>query len=189
MIVFPLNWQATDTDMQRPYPVDNYEQATEAVYWRAIDIQAPVANVYRWLCQLQVAPYSYDWLDNGGRKSPEKLTPGAEQLKVGQAIMTIFQLVEFVPNEHLTLRMLDPRRVKLFGDVLITYAVFEKSARESRLVVKIRVSYPKSVLGFAMRCLLPWGDLFMMHKQFLTFRRLAERTAQEHTKQTMTVPN
>ncbi len=73
MIAFPLNWQATDADMQRPYPIDHYTQATEAVYWRAIDIQAPVAIVFRWLCQLQVAPYSYDWLDNGGRKSPEKL--------------------------------------------------------------------------------------------------------------------
>lgn len=39
-----------------------------------------------------------------------------------------------------------------------------------------------------MRYLLPWGDLFMMRKQFLTLKRHAERAAQEHTSQAMTVP-
>ena len=65
-------------------------------------MRAPAEVVYRWLCQLRVAPYSYDWIDNRGRRSPRELTPGLEQLAEGQTVM-IFRLVSFAWGRHLTL--------------------------------------------------------------------------------------
>lgn len=41
-------------------------------------------------------------------------------------------------------------------------------------MVKLIVRYPGSLVGVAMRRLLPWGDLIMMRKQLLTLKRLAE---------------
>jgi hypothetical protein len=64
--------------------------------------------VFGWLCQLKVAPYSYDWLDHRGRRSPrrlapgaERLAPGAERLAPGQPFL-VFDLVEFEQGQSLT---------------------------------------------------------------------------------------
>ena len=65
------------------------------------------------------APYSYDLLDNGGRRSPQALTPGLEQLSVGQRMMRIFKLVGFEPGRSITVLS----EGRLFGRVAVTYRV------------------------------------------------------------------
>jgi hypothetical protein len=91
--------------------------------------------------------------------------------------MTIFDLVSFQRDRHVTVRM---RRGgagrRLFGDIAVSYVVepLEGGAR-SRLVAKLVVRYTSGPLGAAMRWLLPWGDFVMMRKQLLTLKSLAER--------------
>lgn len=144
--------------------------------WRAIYISAPVPVVFRWLCQLRAAPYSYDLLDNLGRRSPRELTPGMEQLEVGQRIMTIFHLQSFVPDEHLTI-VCDGVGQKLLGEVSSTYAV-APAGDGSRLVLKLVAIPPGGkLLRVPYRWVMPWFDLLMMRKQFLTLKRLAEKSA------------
>jgi hypothetical protein len=138
-----------------------------------VDVDAPPAMVFRWLCQLRAAPYSYDWIDNCGRQSPRVLTPGLEQLAVGQRVMRIFDLIEFEDDRHLTLILRRGR--ELFGDIAATYLVAPREPGGSRLVVKLLVRYPDGPgVGWLARQLLPWGDLFMMRKQLLTLKALAE---------------
>lgn len=146
----------------------------EAVYYRGVDVKAPPEVVFRWLCQLRAAPYSYDWLDNFGRRSPRTLTPGLENLSVGQRVMTIFELVSFESLRHMTIRIRSRSARELFGDVIVSYVV-EPSPGGCRLLAKLAVRYPRNLWGRLMRIVLPPGDLIMMRKQLLTLRELAER--------------
>jgi hypothetical protein len=161
-------WRSTPAERVAPYSCDRYLDEPDDILFRAVDIDAPEAVVFRWLCQLRVAPYSYDWIDNYGRRSPRELTPGLETLHVGQRFMGIFTLVDHQPDSHITLVLDDPRARRLFGEIAVTYQV-----RPGRLVVKMLVRRPRG-LSRVLAPLLPAGDLMMMRKQLLTLKACAE---------------
>jgi hypothetical protein len=164
-------WGATDEECLEAWPCDDVPLAADLVVWRAVDVDAPAAVLFRWLCQLRVAPYSYDWIDNRGRRSPQTLTPGLEHLEVGQRFMTIFRLVSFAPDDHITVTS----RTAAFGAIAGTYRVRPRSGGGSRLAVKLRVQSPPGLYGLLCRAVLPAGDLVMMRRQLLN---LAARAAQ-----------
>src|ERR1700752_3116019 len=117
-----FDWGSTAAERTASYDCDDCVPGAEIALFRGIDIAAPVSVVFRWLCQLRAAPYSYDLLDNLGRRSPRELTPRLEELEVGQRVMTIFHLASFEPDRHLTI-VCDGIGRKLLGDVSSTYTV------------------------------------------------------------------
>ena len=182
------NWGATARERAMAFPCDRYLFPSDAAYFRAVDVQAPAPLVFRWLCQLRVAPYSYDWIDNGGRQSPHKLTAGMDQLEVGQRVMTIFQLVEFEVNRQMTLLLAAARARAVFGEIAGSYLIVPQTEQHCRLIVKLLVRYPKKGGWSLMQWLLPWGDLFMMRKQLLTLKHCAERQARDEGREGMPSP-
>jgi hypothetical protein len=169
-------WGSTEAERALELPCDRYVAEPDDVLHRAVSVAAPPATVFRWLCQLRVAPYSYDWIDNLGRRSPPELTPGLERLELGQPVMTIFDLVEFEPDRHITLLLRRARRV--FGHCAVTYAVRPGDGRGCRIVVRLRWRYPgPAPFAAAARRLLPLGDMVMMRRQLLNLKALAERDA------------
>ena len=128
--------------------------------------------LFRWLCQLRVAPYSYDWIDNLGRRSPRELTPGLDELATGQPVMQIFDLVHFEAGRSLTLRL---RRPGLFPPLAVSYLSLPRGPH-ARLLVRLAARYRPGLVDRAVAAFLPFGDWIMMRKQLLTLKRLAERT-------------
>ena len=170
-------WGTTAAERASRFPCDDLIARPDASYYRGVTIHAPPAVTFRWLCQLRVAPYSYDWIDNRGRRSPQHLTPGLEHLQLGQDVMTIFELVDFAPDRHLTMRIKRTGTAQgAFGDIAVSYLLVADGARACRLLVKLVARYPRGLRGHIMRRLLPWGDLVMMRRQLLNLKRLAERT-------------
>jgi hypothetical protein len=166
-------WGSRVEERVAPYPCDGMINHPDAVLFRAVGVAAPAELVFRWLCQLRLAPYSYDWIDNLGRKSPRVLTPGLAELEVGQRFMTIFRLASFDEASSITL----DSTTSLFGRVVVTYRATPFASGGSRLVAKVTLRVPPGPLGLVIRPLLPAGDLVMMRRQLLTLKKLAERDA------------
>jgi hypothetical protein len=169
-------WGSTAEERARRYPCDGLIGEAEVEVFRAIDVEAPQAVVFRWLCQLRAAPYSYDKLDNFGRRSPQELTPGLERLEVDQRVATIFHLVDFEPGVSLTILHCG----RIFGEVACTYRAKRVGEARARIVVKLIWAPARGgILGLPERALLPPGDLVMMRRQLLNLKELAERTASD----------
>jgi hypothetical protein len=171
-------WGTSSEERRLSYPCDRLIPQPAYSLYRGVTIDAAAETVFRWLCQMRVAPYSYDWIDNGGCESPPQLIPGLERLQVGQDVMEIFKLADFARDQHLTLRLkANSKAQRLFGDLAVTYLVVAKHPNSCRLLVKLVVLEPPGVWGRLMRILLPWGDLIMMRRQLLNFKQLAERSS------------
>ena len=69
-------WGSSAEERAATYPCDALIDEPDGVVVRAIEITAPPELVFRWLCQLQIAPYSYDLIDNLGRRGPRHIIDG-----------------------------------------------------------------------------------------------------------------
>jgi hypothetical protein len=164
------HWGSTPEEHHRALACDGLVPDPKLILLRAVDIDAPRPLVFRWLCQLREAPYSYDWIDNLGRRSPQELTTGAEQLEPGQRMVAVFRLADFQRDSQLTLES----RSRMLGHVALTYLVTDRGDDRSRLLLRIAWGPPRLP---GARALLSLGDLVMARRQLLNFKRLAERDA------------
>ena len=168
-------WGTNQNERRLGFPCDRFMEHPDDSYYRGITICARPEAIFPWLCQMRVAPYSYDLIDNFGRLSPRNLIPGIERLAIGQEVMTIFELVDFKHNHHLTIRLKRNKlAIKIFGDIVASYVIVPENPDCCRLLVKLVVKYPLGFRGRLIRLLLPWGDLVMMRRQLLNFKELAE---------------
>ena len=172
-------WGTTPEERRLMFPCDGLIHEPDDALYRGVTVNAPDVTVFRWLCQMRAAPYSYDWIDNGGRQSPRELTAGFENLAIGQDFMRIFKLIAFEKNRQLTLRFkAHTSASKTFGDVAVSYVLVpiagDRLKPGCRLLAKLIVKHPSGLYGRLMRTVLPWGDLIMMRRQLLNLKRNAE---------------
>lgn len=171
----PRVWGVREAEMPLELPCDDVFDGQVDTWYRGVTVRADPAVVFRWLCQLKVAPYSYDLVNNLGRRSPRTLTPGAGELEVGQRVMDIFRLEHFTPDRDLTIKLDHRWSALAFGAVAVTYTVRPAGPGESRLLEKIVTPGSGRRLAGLRRELLAWGDLIMTRKQMRVLGGLAER--------------
>lgn len=156
-------WGVNDADTARSYPCDEYVSGRGLQAWRAVAINATPAQIWPWLVQLRLAPYSYDWVDNRGRRSPQDLL-GLEDPRPGDPFTAsagrpLGRVLAVEHHVHLTARIMA---------TTVTYQLVPETAATTRLVMKLaggnRLFAP----------LLSVGDLVMARRQLLNLKRLAE---------------
>ena len=171
-------WGTTPDEREMAFPCDLFLEQPDAAYYRGVTVRAPSELIFRWLCQIRVAPYSYDWIDNRGSKSPRALIPGLDELAIGQHTMGDSEIVNFERNRHLTIRTIPGSFEQRFlGDNLASYLIVPEDSGRCRPLVKLVMKFPRGPLGWFLRVFLPWGELIMMRKQLLNFKQLSEQTS------------
>ncbi len=156
-------WGVSAAEIARRYPCDDVVTAPVLQAWRGVTAHAPAAQVWPWVLQLRLAPYSYDWIDNLGRRSPQKLRdlpdPAIGQPFTTTAGRAVGSVLSVTPGEQLTARIL--------GSVM-SYVVVPEGA-DSRLLMKIVMGR-----GRLLAPLVSVGDLVMARRQLLNLKALAE---------------
>ena len=158
-------WNVSDDEVARRYPCDDFVAAPTLQAWRGVTVGTTPEVLWPWVAQIRLAPYSYDWIDNLGRRSPQRLT-GLPEPVVGESFSTAAtrpfgRILAVDPPVHLT------------GGIIgtcISY-VLVPQGQSTRLLMKL-------VTGMS-RWLTPWlsvGDLVMARRQLLNLKTLAERT-------------
>ncbi|HEY2833777.1 MAG TPA: hypothetical protein VGJ14_15210 [Sporichthyaceae bacterium] len=154
----------SDAEVARPYPCDAFASGPAPAAWRGVTVRAPAAAVWPWVRQIRLAPYSYDWIDNLGRRSPRELRdlpdPVPGDRLTASAGRPIGRVLAVEPGVHLTGRIMG---------ALMSWVLVPVRDDASRLLLKV-VLPPRRVQAQ----LIAAGDLVMSRRQLLNLARLAE---------------
>lgn len=157
-------WGTTPDDLARRYPCDDLVHRPTLEAWRAVTVEAGPERVWPWLVQVRLAPYSHDWIDNLGRRSPRELRnlpdPVPGDPFTAAAGRPIGQVVAVEHEVHLTARILG---------ATMSYLLVPAGADRTRLVLKIVAGGPRLLAP-----VLSVGDLVMARRQLLNLKQLAE---------------
>lgn len=156
-------WGVTDQEVARGYPCDEIVPAPVLAAWRGVTVDATPPEVWAWIGQIRLAPYSYDWIDNLGRRSPQDLRP-IGQPAPGQHFTTagtrpLGRILVVEPNVQLTGRIMG---------AVMSYVLVPTDG-STRLLLKIVAA--RGRWAAPMLCV---GDLVMARRQLLNLKRLAE---------------
>lgn len=171
------SWGIHPEEVSQKFTCDSILKGQKDSYFRAVTIKAPAELVFRWICQMKIAPYSYDLLDNHNLQSPQELIEGTENLTIGDKMMTIFSVVDFAKNKEITLKMDTPPKPydKLDVPTVITYKINHLNPTTCRLIVKYVAAWHSSLGAQMERVAVIFADFIMMRRQLLNFKKLAER--------------
>ena len=159
-------WGVTDAETQERYPCDDFVGSPSLVAWRGVTVRAPQEVMWARLTQVRLAPYSYDLVDNLGRRSPAARIEVPEP-RVGVPFTRAFgrdqgRVVALDPGRCLTAEIMGAH---------MSYVVVPAGER-TRLLLKV-VAETRPWLA----PLLSLGDLVMARKQLLRLGSLAEADA------------
>jgi hypothetical protein len=156
-------WGVSDDEVRRHYGCDDHVSEPTLEAWRGVTVHAEPVTVWARLRQVRLAPYSYDLLDNLGRRSPRELRdlreprPGDPFTRaLGRAQGRVLAVD---PGRELTATIMGAH---------LSYVV-EPGEHGTRLLLKV-VARTRPWLAPA----LSLGDLVMARKQLLNLKALAE---------------
>lgn len=158
-------WGVSGSEILRSYPCDDFVTSPTLRAWRGVHVEAPADVVWPWVAQVRLAPYSYDWIDNLGRRSPRELA-GLPEPQVGDRFTTaagreLGRIVSVDPGKQLTGTIMG---------AFMSYVLVPQEQDTTRLLLKVVMRASRwTAPGLSV------GDLIMARRQLLNLKQLAER--------------
>jgi hypothetical protein len=154
---------------------DDLCPAARVVATRCITLAAPPDQVFPWLRQMgfrRAGWYSYDWLDNLGRRSATRIHPEWQDVVTGSRVPAgpmSFEAAVFEPPHAFVLRVGSSEKPSRRLQFVLAFEL-RGIPEGTRLVtrVRIRVDVPG---GRLVEQLLGTGDGVMVRKQLLNLAR------------------
>jgi uncharacterized protein YndB with AHSA1/START domain len=195
-----LRWGATDDEVRRPFPgADLVPEGTRGATM-AVTIDAPPDRVWPWLAQMghdRGGWYSWDRLDNFGRRSAQRIHPEWQDVRLGDrfvaspdgtqwwdvAALEPGRLLVLRASEDLRGRRFDPSgpRPRRFTDSTWGFQLREEPGGRTRLVVSGSWAFrPRWLQPLLSVLLLEPSHWVMQTRQFTNLRRRAEHPAPPH---------
>jgi hypothetical protein len=172
-------WGATDEEVGGAMPGDDVLGPGAATTTRAITIEAEPRDVFPWLLQIGYGRggwYSYDWIDNDGEPSADRIDPALQHLEVGDRVQMLpgFGPVvrEVVGNHHIVSA----------GDTdSWCLQVEEMDGGTTRLVSRWRQRWPRGLATRLWIAIVDPGAFIMEQKMLRTIRDRAEELARSRS--------
>lgn len=174
-----LRWGSTETDIMRPMPGDDIVQKPSFNATRAVTVNAPPENIYPWIVQMGVTRagwYSYDLLDNLGRRSAETILPEHQNIQVGD-------IIPMSPDGKQGMFVRDFKHNEWIlwwdnkGNSSWAWGIYPEGDSRSRLVTRVRVKYEWLSPAIVFNLIIEFFDIVMMRKCMLGIRNRAEKAA------------
>ena len=171
-----LRWGATDEEVERTMPGDDIVNWPTFNATRGITVTANPGDIWPWLLQLgskRAGFYSYDWIDNAGMPSSERILSEFQQISIGDFIpMTPdgkqgMWVKDFKTNEYIL--WWDKK-----GNSTWLWQLSPLDSTNTRLITRLRVKYdwtPPWVFYYLVQDV---GDIVMIRKCLLGIKRRAE---------------
>jgi hypothetical protein len=172
-------WGATGAEITGPVAGDHLLPDARLVATRSIDLEAEPSEVFPWLEQIgfgKAGWYSYDWIDNLGRRSADRIHPEWLGVEVGDPIPggPIHFDAAVVDRPHAFVLSLPTQRVLWHQIDFVLAFDLRESPEGTRLVSRVRSTIDGPLGRIIERWFLGPGDGIMVRKQLLN---LQQRTA------------
>jgi hypothetical protein len=173
-----INWGATDAEINRSMPGDNIVQNPTFNATRGVTIRAQPEEIWPWIVQIgykKAGFYCYDWFDNDGVPSAERLVPEYQNLKVGDLIplsaVMYVKVTELNPNQSMLWVFQEGSGPWM--NSTWAWELYQRDPQHTRLLTRLRV-HTDSIIS---RVMLDFFEIVMMRKSMLGIKQRAERMA------------
>jgi hypothetical protein len=188
--MFHRSVRASCLERTRPLPGDDVIPERIGSLTYAITIRSPRRDVWPWLAQMGAGSragwYSYDFIDNGRRRSAKRIVPELQSIAVGALFPALpgatdgFFVVQFEPERFLVLGWPAPD-----GSYLTTWALVldETAPDRTRLITRACAAGGYPCFGLPAWLGMPVVRLvhfIMQRKQLIGIARRAEYHSGAH---------